>query len=80
MEILEGLVKEGSFNWTGNNENSFDKEFEEMGRSPSGKRKSIPELSSVANVIICRCSRYFLSSSPPKFEFFYSLLNSSDNI
>lgn len=60
MEILGGLVKEGSFNWPGNSGNSFDKEFEEMGRSPSGKRKSIPELSSVANVIICRCSRYFL--------------------
>ncbi|KAG1334775.1 hypothetical protein COCNU_03G008940 [Cocos nucifera] len=55
--LLEGLVKEGSFKWALGSRSSFDEEFEEMGRSPSGKRKWISELSPMANVIVGRCSR-----------------------
>ncbi|XP_010926033.1 uncharacterized protein [Elaeis guineensis] len=55
--VLEGLVKDGAFNWALSRRSSFDEEFEEMGRSPSGKRKGIPELSPMANVIVGRCSR-----------------------
>ncbi|KAG1330629.1 hypothetical protein COCNU_02G005970 [Cocos nucifera] len=55
--VLEGLVKDGAFKWALSRRSSFDEEFEEMGRSPSGKRKWIPELSPMANVIVGRCSR-----------------------
>uniref|UniRef100_A0A1D1Z6J6 Methionyl-tRNA formyltransferase n=1 Tax=Anthurium amnicola TaxID=1678845 RepID=A0A1D1Z6J6_9ARAE len=55
--MLEELVKEGSFKWILSRRTSFEEEFEEMGRSPSGRRKWISELSSIANVIVGRCSR-----------------------
>ncbi|XP_008797816.2 uncharacterized protein LOC103712895 [Phoenix dactylifera] len=55
--VLEGLVKDGAFKWALSRRNSFDEEFEEMARSPSGKRKWISELSPMANVIVGRCSR-----------------------
>ncbi|XP_038986067.1 uncharacterized protein LOC103719567 isoform X2 [Phoenix dactylifera] len=55
--VLEGLVKDGAFKWALSRRSSFDEEFEEMGRSPSGKRKWIAELSPMANVIVGRCSR-----------------------
>ncbi|XP_068638354.1 uncharacterized protein [Aristolochia californica] len=55
--MLEGLVREGSFKWVLSSRTPFDEEFEEMSRSPSGRRKSIPELSPLANVIVGRCSR-----------------------
>lgn len=62
--ILEGLVREGSFGWILSSRSSFDEEFEEMSKSPSGRRKWIPELSPMANVIVGRCSRYVF---PPLF-------------
>lgn len=55
--MLEGLVREGSFSWV-LSRSSFNEEFEEMGKSPSGQRKWISELSPLANVIVGRCSRY----------------------
>lgn len=58
MDMLEGLVKkDGSFKWALGRRTSFDDEFDEMGRSPSGRRKWISDLSAVANVIVGRCSR-----------------------
>ncbi|KAJ3692375.1 hypothetical protein LUZ60_012725 [Juncus effusus] len=57
MDLIEGFVKEGSFKWVLSRKTSFDEEFEEMGRSPSGKRKWISELSPLSNVIVGRCSR-----------------------
>lgn len=60
-DLLEGLVREGSFKWVLSRRTSFDEEFEEMGRSPSGRRKWISELSPMANVIVGRCSRCDLS-------------------
>ncbi|XP_078176961.1 uncharacterized protein LOC144571511 [Carex rostrata] len=57
MDLIEGFVKEGSFKWVLSRKTSFDEEFEDMGKSPSGKRKWIPELSPTANVIVGRCSR-----------------------
>ncbi|ONK81490.1 uncharacterized protein A4U43_C01F29680 [Asparagus officinalis] len=56
-DLFEGIMREGSFKWAISRRTSFDEEFEEMGRSPSGKRKSIPELSPIANVIVGRCSK-----------------------
>lgn len=55
--MLEGLVREGSFKWLLGKRTSFDEEFEEMGRSPSAQRNWIPELSPVANIVIRRCSK-----------------------
>lgn len=57
-DMLEGFMREGSFKWATSRRTSFDEELEEMGRSPSGRRKSIPELSPIANVIVGRCSKY----------------------
>ncbi|KAJ1690707.1 hypothetical protein LUZ63_014862 [Rhynchospora breviuscula] len=57
MDLIEGFVKEGSFKWVLSRKTSLDEEFEEMERSPSGKRKWIAELSPLANVIVGRCSR-----------------------
>jgi len=57
-DLLEGIMREGSFKWAISRRTSFDDEFEEMGRSPSGRRKTIPELSPIANVIVGRCSKY----------------------
>ncbi|XP_020577161.1 uncharacterized protein LOC110022518 [Phalaenopsis equestris] len=54
--LLEGFM-EGPFKWALSRRTSFDEEYEEMGRSPSGRRKWIPELSQMANVIVGRCSR-----------------------
>ncbi|KAK8916432.1 hypothetical protein KSP39_PZI023336 [Platanthera zijinensis] len=53
--ILEGFM-EGSFKWALSRRTTFDEEFEEMGRSPTGRRKWVPELSQMANVIVGRCS------------------------
>ncbi|XXG73655.1 hypothetical protein AAC387_Pa07g2536 [Persea americana] len=55
--ILEGLVREGSFKWILSSRSSFDEEFEEMSKSPSGRRNWISELSPMGNVIVGRCSR-----------------------
>ncbi|URE35418.1 hypothetical protein MUK42_15977 [Musa troglodytarum] len=56
-DLIEGLVREKSFKWALSRRASFEDEYEEMGRSPSGRRKCIPDLSSVANVIVGRCSQ-----------------------
>ncbi|KAK6921184.1 Protein of unknown function DUF639 [Dillenia turbinata] len=55
--ILEGLVREGSFKWLLSNKSPFDEEFEEMGRSPSARRHWISELSPLANLVVRKCSR-----------------------
>ncbi|KAJ4957043.1 hypothetical protein NE237_013826 [Protea cynaroides] len=55
--MLEDLVREGSFKWLLGNRSSFDEEFEEMGKSPSARKNGLPELSPMANVIVGRCSR-----------------------
>ncbi|XP_058087411.1 uncharacterized protein LOC131234498 isoform X2 [Magnolia sinica] len=57
MNMLEGLVRQGSLHWVFGSRTSFDEEFEEMGQSPSGRRKWMSELSPAANVIVGRCSR-----------------------
>lgn len=56
-DLIEGLVREKSFKWALSRRASFEDEYEEMGRSPSGRRKWMPDLSSVANVIVGRCSQ-----------------------
>lgn len=56
--MFEGLVRDGSFKWLLGNRTSFDEDFEEMGRSPSGRKNWISELSPVANIVVRRCSRY----------------------
>lgn len=55
--MLEGLVREGSFKWLIKNRTSFNEEFEEMGSCPSAGRNWIPELSPVANIVFRRCSK-----------------------
>lgn len=55
--MFEGLVKQGSFKWLLGNKTSFDEEFEEMSKSPNSRRRIIPELSPVANVVLRRCSK-----------------------
>ncbi|CAH2053395.1 unnamed protein product [Thlaspi arvense] len=56
-DMLEGFVKDTSFNWLLGKKSSFDEEIEEMGRSPSAGTNWIPELSPVANVVVRRCSK-----------------------
>ncbi|XP_010264087.1 PREDICTED: uncharacterized protein LOC104602177 [Nelumbo nucifera] len=55
--MLEGLVREGSFKWLLGNRSPFDEEFEEMSKSPSARTNWMPELSPIANVVVRRCSR-----------------------
>lgn len=55
--ILENLVREGSFKWLIGNRSPFDEEFEEMGMSPSAPRNWIQELSPIANIVVRRCSK-----------------------
>lgn len=55
--MLEGLVRDGSFKWLLSRRTSFNEEFEEMERSPSGGRNWIAELSPVANIVVRRCSK-----------------------
>lgn len=55
--MLEGLVRDSSFNWLLGNRASFQEEFEEMGRSPSAQRNWISELSPIANIVVRRCSK-----------------------
>ncbi|XP_065860726.1 uncharacterized protein [Euphorbia lathyris] len=57
INMLEGLVREGSFKWLLSKRSFFDEEFEEMGRSPSSRTNWIAELSPVANMIVRRCSK-----------------------
>lgn len=55
--MLENLVREGSFKWLIGNRGPFDDELEEMERSPSAPKNWIPELSPIANVVVRRCSK-----------------------
>ncbi|PON38364.1 hypothetical protein PanWU01x14_313010 [Parasponia andersonii] len=55
--MLESLVREGSFKWLLGNRSPFDEEFEEMGRSPSARKNWISELSPIANIVVRRCSK-----------------------
>ncbi|XP_059661653.1 uncharacterized protein LOC132307805 [Cornus florida] len=55
--MLEGLMREGSFKWLIKGRSSFEEEVEEIGRSPSAGRNWIPELSPVANIVVRRCSK-----------------------
>lgn len=55
--MLEALVKEGSFKWLLSKRSSFGEEFEELDRSPSAGKNWIQELSPVANIVVRRCSK-----------------------
>ncbi|XP_047314527.1 uncharacterized protein LOC124918409 [Impatiens glandulifera] len=55
--VLEGLVREGSFKWLIKNRTPFDEDFEEMGESSSSGRSWVSELSPLANVVVRRCSK-----------------------
>lgn len=55
--MLEGLVREGSFKWLLGSRSSFNDEVEEMGKSPSARKNWIQELSPVANIVVRRCSK-----------------------
>ncbi|XP_028786985.1 uncharacterized protein LOC114742925 isoform X2 [Neltuma alba] len=61
--LLEGLVREGSFKWLLGKRSYFDDEFEEMRDSPSAGRNWIQELSPVANIVVRRCSKILEISS-----------------
>lgn len=58
MEGFEGFVREGSFKWgiPRRGDTVLDDD-EDQDRSLSGKRSSIPGLSSKANSVVARCSR-----------------------
>ncbi|XP_073022807.1 uncharacterized protein [Primulina eburnea] len=56
-DMLEGLVKEGSFKWLSRTRSLFDEEVEELRRSPSAGDNWLPELSPPANVLVHRCSK-----------------------
>lgn len=55
--MLENLVREGSFKWLLGNRSPFDEELEEMGSSPSAQTNWMPELSPIANIVVRRCSK-----------------------
>lgn len=55
--MLEGLVRDGSFKWLLGKRNSFDLDFEEIETSPSAGGNWILELSSIANIVVRRCSK-----------------------
>ncbi|KAK0587343.1 hypothetical protein LWI29_021273 [Acer saccharum] len=75
--MLEGLVREGSFKWLLGKRNSFEEEFEEMGRSPSAPINWIPELSPVANIVVRRCSKILGVSSSELQESFNAVASES---
>ncbi|XP_022853340.1 uncharacterized protein LOC111374835 isoform X1 [Olea europaea var. sylvestris] len=55
--MLEGLVKEGSFKWLTKPQCPFNDEIEEMRNSPSAGKNWLHDLSPVANVVVRRCSK-----------------------
>ncbi|XVF50575.1 hypothetical protein PTKIN_Ptkin04bG0112200 [Pterospermum kingtungense] len=61
--MLEALVKEGSFKWLLSKRSSFAEEFEELDKSPSAGKNWIHELSPVANIVVRRCSKILETSS-----------------
>ncbi|KAL1318525.1 uncharacterized protein LOC107644290 isoform X1 [Arachis ipaensis] len=68
--MLEGLVKEGSFKWLLGKKSYFDEELEELENSPSAGKNYIPELSPVANLVVRRCSKILKVSSSELQESF----------
>ncbi|KAH1234177.1 hypothetical protein AAZX31_09G166300 [Glycine max] len=68
--MLEGLVKEGSFKWLLGKKSYFYEEFEEMENSPSAGKNFIRELSPVANLVVRRCSKILRTSSSDLQESF----------
>ncbi|KAK7380051.1 hypothetical protein VNO78_32402 [Psophocarpus tetragonolobus] len=68
--MLEGLVKEGSFKWLLGKKSYFDEELEEMENSPSSGRNFIRELSPLANLVVRRCSKILRTSSSDLQESF----------
>ncbi|XP_022735896.1 uncharacterized protein LOC111289266 [Durio zibethinus] len=76
--MLEALVKEGSFKWLLSKRSSFAEEFEELENSPSAGRNWIPELSPVANIVVRRCSKILETSSSELQESFNA--EASDSI
>ncbi|XP_057447030.1 uncharacterized protein LOC130738870 isoform X2 [Lotus japonicus] len=68
--MLEGLVKEGSFKWLLGKKSYFGEEFEEMEKSPSAGRNLIQELSPIANLVVRRCSKILKISSSELQESF----------
>ncbi|TKY44718.1 hypothetical protein E2542_SST30996 [Spatholobus suberectus] len=68
--MLEGLVKEGSFKWLLGKKSYFDEEFEEMENSPSAGRNFIRELSPIANLVVRRCAKILRTSSSELQESF----------
>ncbi|OMO96994.1 hypothetical protein CCACVL1_04718, partial [Corchorus capsularis] len=78
MNLLESLVKEGSFKWLLSKRSTFAEEFEELERSPSAGRNWIPELSPVANIVVRRCSKILETSSSELQESFNT--EASDSI
>ncbi|KAL8474823.1 hypothetical protein ACS0TY_031305 [Phlomoides rotata] len=56
--MLEGLMRDGSFKWLTRRPSVFDdEEIEDMERSPSAGSNWLPQLSLIANVVIRRCSK-----------------------
>lgn len=76
--MIEGLVREGSFKWLIGNRGSFDEEFQEIGRSQGSGKNWIPELSPIANIIVGRCSKILGISASELQENFNS--EASDTI
>ncbi|KAG6404023.1 hypothetical protein SASPL_136259 [Salvia splendens] len=68
--MLEGLVKEGSFKWLTKRQSAFDEDIEDMERSPSAGKNWLPELSLTANVVVRRCSK--LAVMPSIFISYYT--------
>jgi hypothetical protein len=75
--MLEGLVREGSFNWLLSKRSSFNDEFEEMGRSPSAERNWIPELSPVSPLYLLFCNFASLVNNRSWRNFFQVLFETS---
>ncbi|CAN0906646.1 hypothetical protein LINGRAHAP2_LOCUS24375 [Linum grandiflorum] len=68
--MIEGFVREGSFKWLLGKRTYFDDEFEEMGKSSSGRSNWIGELSPVANIVVRRCSKILGTSTTSLQESF----------
>ncbi|KAL8111076.1 hypothetical protein AgCh_026719 [Apium graveolens] len=68
--MIEGFVKDGSFKWLARSRNSFDEDFEEMGKSSSDTSNWIAELSPIANAIVRRCSKILGLSTSKLREIF----------
>ncbi|KAF7819883.1 uncharacterized protein G2W53_025338 [Senna tora] len=68
--VLEDLLRDGSFKWLLGKRNSFDVD-EEVERSPSAEKNWMQELSPIANKVVNRCSKILENSSSELQEGFY---------